>query len=81
MTKSKHIAAAIFCFIFIFVNSWALAAQEQQAAMSKQTRLQGSVSETVKPSPFLYGSISEIPPGVKLKLSIMGNLCQFQCLK
>jgi hypothetical protein len=38
------------------------------------TWLKGSVTETVKPSPFLYGSLETIPKGTKLNLSITGNL-------
>jgi hypothetical protein len=39
-----------------------------------KTVLKGSVSETAKASPFLYGKIETIPKGTKLNLSIMGNL-------
>jgi hypothetical protein len=73
----------LLVFFSIFVNSVASAAEvgtqaspsgESHSDKTKQTRLQGSVSETVKPSPFLFGSISEIPPGIKLKLAVTCNL-------
>ncbi len=38
------------------------------------TRLEGSVSEIVRASPFLYGSIEVVPKGTKINLSVMGNL-------
>ena len=65
----------ILSFLFI-IASPAFTADKQTILENeaKQLRLQGSVSQTDKASPFLYGSISEIPRGVKLKLSIMGNL-------
>jgi len=86
MEIRKKAAAGFFLFISTFVSVpisvWAdergaTEAEDKVAEVqtgTKKMRLQGSVSETAKPSPFLYGSISEIPPGVKLKLSIMGNL-------
>jgi hypothetical protein len=87
MEIRKKAAASLFLFTYTFVSgSLAVVRADEPAkteakdkvaevkAGAKQTRLQGSVSETAKPSPFLYGSISEIPPGVKLKLAIMGNL-------
>src|SRR5579872_4560229 len=84
----KRKAASFLLLLSVFVNSAATAAESEKsegevsevqtdeipASTKKQTRLQGSVIETVKPSPFLFGSISEIPSGVKLKLSVMGNL-------
>ncbi len=36
--------------------------------------LQGSVIETVKPSPLLYGNLQTMPKGSKLNLSVMGSL-------
>lgn len=43
-------------------------------AGTANTVLQGSVSEMVHASPFLYGSIEVLPKGTKLNLSIRGNL-------
>ena len=39
-----------------------------------KVRLKGSVVETGKVSPLLYGTIESIPKGTKLNLSVMGNL-------
>ncbi len=83
MDIRKRIAIALLLFIFA---TPALSLEKDSADVGlvekgtvlhsevKKVRLQGSVSETTKASPFLYGSISEIPRGVKLKLSVMGNL-------
>ncbi len=71
--KQALVASLFFIFAPPVLSSQTDSADTVRAE-AKTKRLQGSVSETVKPSPFLYGSISEIPPGVKLKLSMMGNL-------
>jgi hypothetical protein len=45
-----------------------------RSALPDNQRLKGTVTQSSKPSPLLYGSVQAVPPGTSVNLIISGNL-------